>query len=178
MKPFFALFLLFLTACQHVAQPEGYRMNRYKAPVPATVVGGKTIDVQTARALWEKGVAFVDVIPSKKFLTQGIEQDWLVVKPHMSIVRGFWLPDVGRGALTPAQSEYFRTSLDEILKQDKTSPVVFFCRRSCWMSWNATKRAGELGFKQIYWFSDGIDGWEEAGHELADVVPYGAFSLP
>jgi PQQ-dependent catabolism-associated CXXCW motif protein len=37
----------------------------------------------------------------------------------------------------------------------------------CWMSWNAAKRALELGHKAVVWYPEGTDGWSEAGLPLA-----------
>ena len=39
------------------------------------------------------------------------------------------------------------------------------------MSWNAAKRAASWGYKQIYWYPDGIDGWDAANLPTADAEP-------
>jgi rhodanese-related sulfurtransferase len=37
------------------------------------------------------------------------------------------------------------------------------------MSWNAAKRAiNELGYRQVYWYPEGVQGWAKAGKELAE----------
>jgi rhodanese-related sulfurtransferase len=40
------------------------------------------------------------------------------------------------------------------------------------MSWNAAKRALELGYANIIWYPEGADGWEKAGHTLVPAKPY------
>lgn len=166
------LILFMLGSCSAVEAPEGFRMNRYKAPVPASVKGAKTIDVDEAVKLHQQGVIFIDVISSGQLLTRGIENDWLVVRPHSSIPKSLWLPDVGRGALTPDQASYFEQALLTISEGAKDKALVFFCLKSCWMSWNAAKRAAQMGYKNLYWFPDGKDGWAEAGYELSLIEPY------
>ena len=52
------------------------------------------------------------------------------------------------------------------LRKAGPGPLVFYCQRACWMSWNAARRAVALGYKQISWYPDGVDGWREAGLPL------------
>jgi PQQ-dependent catabolism-associated CXXCW motif protein len=50
---------------------------------------------------------------------------------------------------------------------------VFYCLASCWMSWNAAKRALAIGYRHVAWYPDGTDGWA-ADHlplELRTPVP-------
>jgi PQQ-dependent catabolism-associated CXXCW motif protein len=54
---------------------------------------------------------------------------------------------------------------------DPARPLVFFCQRACWMSWNAAKRALSLGYTRVNWYPDGTDGWSEAGLPLARIEP-------
>ena len=37
------------------------------------------------------------------------------------------------------------------------------------MSWNAAKRALAAGYRNVMWFRDGTDGWQELGYPLVDV---------
>ena len=39
------------------------------------------------------------------------------------------------------------------------------------MSWNAAKRAAGWGYTQIYWYRDGINGWEAAKLPMKDIEP-------
>lgn len=172
MKAFSFLLVLVLAACSTVSVPDGYRMNKYKAPVPTSVPGALRVNVREAASLKEKGVIFIDVIGSGQLLTQGIEDEWLVVREHLSIPESFWLPDVGRGALTKEQETYFTKALFEITKGNKGQSILFYCLKSCWMSWNAAKRSALLGYKNIYWFADGKEGWASAGYQLSEISPF------
>ena len=114
---------------------------------------------------------FIDVSthpPRPEGLTPGtIWQE----KPHPSIPRAVWLPEVGRGELAPQTEEYFRRSLAEVSQGDHDATMVFFCKRACWMSWNAAKRAQAMGYRKVYLYSDGIEGWQEAGLPTETNVP-------
>ena len=47
-----------------VSEPDGYRMDDYRAPVPTTLAGATVIDTDTAALMWEGGeAAFIDVMP-------------------------------------------------------------------------------------------------------------------
>ena len=39
------------------------------------------------------------------------------------------------------------------------------------MSWNAAKRALELGYSDVAWYPEGTDGWLIAGLPLQDATP-------
>jgi len=81
------------------------------------------------------------------------------------------LPDVGRGALSPELERYFRVHLEVATKSRRDTPVVFYCFADCWMGWNTTKRAASWGFTRLYWYRDGIDGWEAAKLPVAEAEP-------
>jgi PQQ-dependent catabolism-associated CXXCW motif protein len=166
------LFVILLGACTTVPLPDGYRMNRYKAPVPNYAPGAQTINAEQAFILKNQGALFIDVIGSGKYLTKGVDGHWISVKPHDSIPDSYWLPNVGRGALTPDQLVYFKNALLNLTRQDKTAKLVFFCLKSCWMSWNAAKRAARLGYQSVYWLADGKDGWKDAGYNLSNITPF------
>jgi rhodanese-related sulfurtransferase len=39
------------------------------------------------------------------------------------------------------------------------------------MSWNAAKRAASWGYRRVYWYRDGTDGWEAAKLLLTEAEP-------
>nr|WP_306228904.1 PQQ-dependent catabolism-associated CXXCW motif protein [Aurantimonas sp. CSK15Z-1] len=153
-------------------EPQGYRMGEYRAPTPATLEGAEVIDVTEAERLWrDKGAAFVDVLPRAprpKDLPAGTV--WRP-KPRDDIPGSLWLVDTGYGALPPAMEAYFEAGLEEATGGDRSRPVVLYCQRDCWMSWNAGKRAVALGYTGIRWFPGGTDAWGEAGLPLERAEP-------
>jgi PQQ-dependent catabolism-associated CXXCW motif protein len=54
-------------------------------------------------------------------------------------------------------------------KGNTAHPIVLFCLRDCWMSWNAAKRALSYGYTAVSWFPDGSDGWTDLGRPLVRV---------
>ena len=149
-------------AADAVPVPDGYRMTDYRTPTPAGLPGAATVDTAQARALIESGnVVAVNVLKLDRSTLPG--GPWLLPKPFRQIPGSVWLPNVGLGALTPELEGYFRTRLDALTKSDRGRGLLFYCLADCWMSWNAAKRALEMGYGRVYWFRDGVDGWAEAG---------------
>ena len=66
-------------------------------------------------------------------------------KPRLEHSRQLWLPDTGYGALAPATEDYLRLACADT-GGDRAKPLVIYCLRDCWMSWNAAKRALSIGY--------------------------------
>ena len=149
-----------------VAEPEGYRMQDYRAPVPVTLNGAKVVSTDQAADLWRSGGAlFIDVLPKppKPDLPEGTV--WRE-PPRFDIPGSVWLPDVGFGPLSEAMAAWYSDNLAELTGGDKARPLVIYCKSECWMSWNAGKRAIEWGYSGVVWYPEGTDGWEAAGLPL------------
>lgn len=146
-----------------VPEPDGYRMDEYRAPVPATLEGGRVLSTDEAKTLWDAGTAvFIDVLPRapKPKLPPGTV---FRLPPRDHIPNSIWLPDVGYGALSGEMDGYFRANLEKATGGDRSRPVVFYCLADCWMSWNAAKRAIEWGYTAVAWYPEGTDGWAFEG---------------
>ena len=141
-------------------EPEDYRMDHYRGPVPATLEGARVVGPEEAHELWlVGGVAFIDVLPRAPRPENLPEGTIWREKPRESIPGAIWLPNVGYGAIAEVTSEYFRAGLEKATGGDAGHPVLFFCLEECWMSWNAAKRALEWGYSEVYWLPEGTDGW-------------------
>ena len=148
---------------QEPFEPEGFRADNYRAPVPATLAGARVLTTSEAEAIWRaKSGAFVDVLPrppKPKNLPEGtVWRD----APRRNIPGSVWLPDTGYGTLPPAMEDYFQRGLDRVSGGDKATLLVIYCLADCWMSWNAAKRALTYGYSNVAWYPDGTDGWERA----------------
>lgn len=155
-------------AAAQVAEPAGFRGEPYKAPVPATLAGAQVIDGPAAIALQGQGVPFIDAFPRIR-RPEGLPADTIWREPpHDTIPGAIWLWDTGYEALAPAEQARLETGLADATGNDKAAPVVIFCRADCWMSWNAAKRAVQMGYTAVSWFPQGTDGWLAAGG--ADLV--------
>lgn len=158
-------------AAQPAPEPADYRMDHYRAPVPASIAGGVAVGPQEARALWLEGAGFIDVFPRAPKPANLPEGTIWRDKPHKSIPGAIWLPNVGYGAIAEPTAAYFRRGLEKATGGDPAAPVVLFCLEDCWMSWNAAKRAVEWGYTAVHWLPEGTDGWRLWDYPLERVKP-------
>lgn len=155
---------------QPAAEPQGYRMEDFRSPVPATLKGARVITSDEAADLWNKnGGVFIDVYPQAPKPPNLPAGTFWRDPVHRSIEGAQWLPNVGYGALSPEMDAYFRGGLERLSGGKHEAPLIFFCLKDCWMSWNAAKRALEIGYTNVMWFRDGTDGWQELGYPLVEV---------
>lgn len=161
-----------LQAEEAPAEPGDYRMNDYRSPVPATLKGARVVTPEEARSLLAEKAIFIDVYPHPpKPANLPVGTVWRD-PAHESIEGAVWLANVGYGKLAPEMADYFRARLTALTEGGKSRrPIVFFCLRNCWMSWNAAKRALEWGFANVVWFPDGSDGWRDIGLPIAALKP-------
>jgi PQQ-dependent catabolism-associated CXXCW motif protein len=155
-----------------VPEPEGYRSEDYRAPVPDTLAGGRVLTTAEAEAIWRaKGGVFIDVLPRpprpSNLPTGTVWHD----KPRLNIPGSIWLPDTGYGELAPATENYLRQGLIRASGGNRAALIVVYCQASCWMSWNAAKRVLSYGYSNVAWYPDGTDGWERANLPMAESQP-------
>lgn len=151
-------------ATAQVPEPDGYRGEPYRAPVPATLQGATVIDARQAIRLHADGVPFLDVLPRRANKPQGLPKGTVWREPpHETIPGAVWLWDTGYEALAPAEQARLETGLRQATGGDPAAPVVIFCRSDCWMSWNAARRAVSLGYAAVHWFPGGVEEWQAAG---------------
>lgn len=156
-----------------IQEPTAYRHNTYNSPVPQTLNGAFAIATEAAYALWaSKRVGFIDVLPhTPKPANLPKDTFWRSAK-RASIPRAVWLPNVGYGQIADSTAQYFKTGLFHITGGDRAFAIVFFCKRDCWMSWNAAKRAMEYGYETVFWYREGTDGWNKAALPTALAHPF------
>jgi PQQ-dependent catabolism-associated CXXCW motif protein len=147
-------------------EPEGFWNGPTNDPVPNTIKGGKVIHTQDLAALLKRKdqkVVVVDVSNGPRRPDElPITTTWLPV-PHQAIPGALWIPGAGLGEPPPAVDQYLRERLAAATDTDPGRPLVFYCHANCWLSWNGAKRAILYGYRNVYWFPDGIEGWRKAG---------------
>jgi PQQ-dependent catabolism-associated CXXCW motif protein len=170
----FGLFALAPPAAlaEPVSEPEDYRIDNFRSATPATLKGARVVTTAEAEEIWKGGAAvFIDVLPQPprpKNLPAGTI--WHE-RPRLNIPGSTWLPDTGYGALAPPMEDYLRGNLARLTGGDQGKMLVIYCLRDCWMSWNAAKRAIAMGYRNVVWYPDGTDGWEDALLTLAACKP-------
>ena len=101
-----------LHAQEKPPEPDGYRNENYRTPVPATLAGARVLATAEAETIWrEKTGVFIDVLPrppKPQSLPAGtVWRD----KPRLNIPGSIWLPDTGYGRLAEATENYLRQGL-------------------------------------------------------------------
>jgi PQQ-dependent catabolism-associated CXXCW motif protein len=159
-------------AQENPPEPEGYRTDNYRAPVPATLAGVRVLTTDEAEAIWRGGTGvFIDVLrraPKPQNLPAGTI--WRE-RPRLNIPGSVWLPDTGYGALAPATEDYLRHGLARATGGNNATLLVVYCQADCWMSWNAAKRVLTYGYSNVAWYPEGTDGWQRANLPVADSQP-------
>jgi PQQ-dependent catabolism-associated CXXCW motif protein len=156
-----------------IPEPTGYWTGPINSPVPATLTGGTVIS--SARRLHallsHKGTALIDVSNApKRPDNMAPGAPWLPL-PHRAIPGTAWIPGVGAGEIPAALDSLFRRELSAATHNDPTRRVIIYCHKTCWLSWNAAKRAISYGYQHVYWYRDGIEGWKAAGLPTTVVEP-------
>jgi len=110
---------------------------------PATVEGATTVDAARAKALFDKGVTFVDVRKDK---------DWDAGR----------VPGARHIELKKVLSD---ATLSEAVKKDQE--VVIYCNGpKCMRSSKACAKAVSWGFKKVYYFREGFPAWQTASYPV------------
>lgn len=107
---------------------------------PETVAGATTVDTQQAKALFDKGVTFIDVRSGR---------DW----------------EAGRipGAIhIELKHEFNEESLGAVVGRNQ--PVVIYCNSvGCMRSSKACAEAVSWGYSKVYYYRLGYPDWKSAG---------------
>ena len=153
-------------------EPESYRSENYRSPTPATLRGARVITTPEAQNLWMEGsAAFIDVLPNFPPPPDLPAGTLWRGQQRFNIPGSTWLPDTGYGELSPAADGYLKRGLERITGGDRATPLVIYCLRDCWMSWNAAKRAVIWGYTGVIWYPEGTDGWQDAVLPLEEAKP-------
>src|SRR5215210_2586181 len=125
---FIALMLSAAPLAGQVEEPEGYRLEQYRAPTPSSLKGATTLDTRAAERLWREGNAiFVDVIPHDPRPANLPPETVWRDRRRDHIPGSVWLANVGYGVLSPEMKGYFQRSLEEVTASDRERPLVFYC---------------------------------------------------
>ena len=147
---------------------DGYRLDRYRSPTPATVEGAQTIDTATLQRMLESAdqPVLIDV-----FRRPWLHGQFVSDEAHQNIPGSLWLANVGEGTAEAPWLDYFSHYLKQACDGDHARALVLYCKSDCWLSWNASKRAAALGYTRLYWYRDGIDAWQQAGLPVQTATP-------
>jgi PQQ-dependent catabolism-associated CXXCW motif protein len=165
-----ALLLAFIgLAGAQAPEPPHYWTGPMQGEVPATLTGGQVLHADAlADRLRDRGLVLIDVgEPPHRPDNLAPDAIWKPIA-HQNIAGSIWIPGVGAGMLDQALNDFFRERMRTLARGDLQRPLVFYCHRNCWGSWNAAKRAISFGYRNVIWYPDGIEGWQDAGRPLAE----------
>ena len=152
----------------------GYRVAHYRAVVPAPPEGVPRIDAAKVVTLMRtRRAVLIDVMPAEGGVRDPVTGDWRLAQPRDSIAGAAWFPEAGRGLPDPGIAQWFAGGIASLRGKADSRPLIVFCLADCWMSWNAARRLSKAGYREVYWFADGTDGWAESGGALVRVQPFG-----
>ena len=135
-------------------------LHDFDAPTPTHIEGAQIVSTVELRRMMtsEKPPLLIDVIGGQQ---------------SVSLPNATWLRDAGVGRhLDDDVQAWFDLHLSKLTDHDKSRPLVFFCAsRMCWLAHNATLRALDLGYTNVYWYRGGRDSWQAAGLPMSPVAP-------
>jgi PQQ-dependent catabolism-associated CXXCW motif protein len=155
------------------AEPSGFWTGPVNSAVPNTLTGGKVIrKARELVGLLRQGGAVVVDVSNAPRRPEGLAPGapWLPL-PHRAIPGSMWIPGVGLGEIPVSVDDFFRQRLAAATGDHLARPVVVYCHKNCWLSWNAAKRAISYGYRNVYWFRDGVEGWKAAGFPTEVIEP-------
>ena len=155
-----------------VPEPPTFWTGPPSGPVPSTLHGGSVIHAKAVSSLLKRGQAVIIDVSNEEKRPEGLSTEVLwSPPPHAAIPGAHWFPGVGLGAIPPSLDHLFQRKLFELTGNRLDRPLVIYCHQRCWLSWNAARRAIGYGFRRVYWFPDGIEGWRAAGLATQSVSP-------
>lgn len=108
---------------------------------PRHIMGATTINTDTARLLLARGYVFIDVRKPEDYHSAHIP---------------------GAQHLSVNSRDFTASNLQAIVS--KQEALVFYCNGAhCLGSSKASQKAVEWGWRYIFYYRDGIQGWKEAG---------------
>jgi PQQ-dependent catabolism-associated CXXCW motif protein len=163
-----SLLLIYVVRADDLFDADGYRSNQYRSPTPSSLEGVQIVDTAALQKLLAEhpNTRLIDVY-RRPFVQDRFVED----APHANLPGSLWLANAGDGNLARQWQRYFAHHLQQASRGDLRQPFVFYCRSDCWLSWNAARRAHALGYRELYWYRDGIDAWEQANLPLVPAQP-------
>jgi PQQ-dependent catabolism-associated CXXCW motif protein len=157
-----------------VKEPADYRTNDYRSAVPLTVKGAKVIDsAQQLQSFLHKNEdsILLDTFPAPHRPNNFPTNDLWIEPERETLPGALWLANTGMGILPEELDALLTTQLKQLTSNDKQRNVIIFCEPACWHSWNAAKRATSYGYSNIYWYRQGVTGWQQAGFPVTVQQP-------
>ena len=123
-------------------------------PTPSTIPGGQVITTKGLVALLggqQVHALLFDILGGQEMIPGALTA----------------VPASQAGTFSDRTQQEFGQFLQQKTQGNKETPLVFYCLSShCWMSYNASLRAINMGFKNVLWYRGGIEAWKAAGQQV------------
>lgn len=140
-----------------VKPPTRLRQTDFNAPTPNRLPGGYLVSTEALLEAFVEEMEFIliDVYGSEYSLPTAY------VEPAMA----------SGGDYQDRIQQQVQAWLNQLTGGDPTYPIVIYCNDPmCWLSYNASLRAVNAGYTNVYWYRGGLQAWMMAGLQ---VVPSG-----
>jgi rhodanese-related sulfurtransferase len=122
-------------------------------PTPNSIPGGQVITTKGLVALLgnqQLGAKIFDILGGPDMIPGAVPA----------------VPAAQAGSFSDQTQQEFGQYLQQVTGGNKQTPLVFYCLSShCWMSYNASLRAINMGFQNVLWYRGGIEAWKAAGQQ-------------
>jgi PQQ-dependent catabolism-associated CXXCW motif protein len=155
-------------------EPQDTGPGASPGPVPSTLEGATVVHTAAVSALLNTpGMVILDVSEAPR-RPQGLAPGapWLPLR-HRDIPGSVWIPGVGRKDIPADLEAYYRSRLAELTGASRDHAILIYCHPNCLGSWIAANRALGYGYRNVSWYPEGIEGWEDAGLPTAPADPEG-----
>jgi len=123
-------------------------------PTPASIPGGQVITT--------KGLVALLADPSLGALVFDILGGPEAIPGSQPAV-----PAAQPGSFNDQTQQEFGNYLRQVTGGRQDRPLVFYClSMQCWMSYNASLRAINMGHQNVLWYRGGIEAWKAAGQRV------------
>lgn len=124
------------------------------APTPSSIPGGQVITT--------KGLLPLLGNPQFKPVLLDILGGPEMIPGAMNAV-----PASQPGSFNDQTQQEFGRFLQQVTQGNQDTPIVLYCLSNhCWMSYNASLRAINLGYRNVLWYRGGIEAWKAAGQQV------------
>ena len=146
-------------------------MGEMHGEVPATLSGAKVVHSPDLAGLLERGNLVLIDAASMPHKPENLSPEavWKPV-PHENIPGCIWIPGIGEGNIEKNIEAYFRERLRALTGDDLIVRSFFIATRAAGRA--GTRPSGQWATdRNITWYPDGAEGWQDAGHPLAVAKP-------
>jgi PQQ-dependent catabolism-associated CXXCW motif protein len=134
-----------------VAPVSALHAGQMHGPTPASIPGGQLITTKGLVELLRGGqvpVLTLDILGGQEMIQGAV----------------YAVPAAQSGTFNDQTQQQFGQFLQQATGGNKQHPIVMYCLSpECWMSYNASLRAINLGYTNVLWYRGGIESWKKAG---------------